>query len=327
MLKQLMREYKIIKHLQLGKILLLPFLGMMASMVTGCSPKEEKAPPIIIEELLAGDAGTRDNTPECLVPSAPGEKVLSNDVVTIDYSNASYGYIAVEYVGECEKVKLQITGQGDITYNYTLQEGLEFFPLSAGSNTYTIGIYENVVDNQYATSLNEDITVTLENAFGPFLFPNQYVIFDSSSLAVSTAKDLAYPANDDLEVIYNIYNYIIQNISYDKELAQNVQSAYTPVADTTLQTGKGICLDYASLMCAMLRSQRIPCRLEVGYAGSAYHAWISAYIQDVGWVNGIIQFDGKDWSLMDPTLSANAGSSDLASFIGDGSNYITKYIY
>ena len=77
----------------------------------------------------------------------------------------------------------------------------------------------------------------------------------------------------------------------------------------------------------MLRSQNIPTRLEVGYAGSAYHAWISTYITDVGWVNGIIQFDGVSWSLMDPTFAANSSEEELRSFIGDGSNYTLKYRY
>lgn len=44
----------------------------------------------------------------------------------------------------------------------------------------------------------------------------------------------------------------------------------------------------------MLRSQRIPTRLEVGYMGDVYHAWISIYTKETGWVNGIIEFDGKN---------------------------------
>lgn len=80
-------------------------------------------------------------------------------------------------------------------------------------------------------------------------------------------------------------------------------------------------------MTSILRSQRIPTHLEVGYAGTVYHAWISTYIEDVGWVNGIIQFDGTDWELMDPTFGASTGSKKLKKFIGDGDNYTVKYIY
>ena len=92
-------------------------------------------------------------------------------------------------------------------------------------------------------------------------------------------------------------------------------------------SGTGICLDYAAVMASMLRSQNIPTRLEVGYAGNAYHAWISTYITDIGWVNGVIEFNGTSWSLMDPTFAANTNETTLKNFIGNGSNYKTKYIY
>ena len=55
-------------------------------------------------------------------------------------------------------------------------------------------------------------------------------------------------------------------------------------------------------MAAMLRSQDIPAKLEIGYSGKVYHAWISVYIKDVGWIDNIIEFDGKSWKRMDPTL-------------------------
>ena len=90
---------------------------------------------------------------------------------------------------------------------------------------------------------------------------------------------------------------------------------------------KGICFDYASLMAAMLRSQGIPTKLEVGYSGQAYHAWISVYLQETGWVDGIISFDGKDWTLMDPTLAAGNDRASVKKYIGDGSHYTVKYTY
>ena len=80
-------------------------------------------------------------------------------------------------------------------------------------------------------------------------------------------------------------------------------------------------------MATMLRSQGIPTRLEVGYVGDAYHAWISVYITDIGWINGIIEFDGKDWTIMDPTFAASSSEQEVKDFIGDGHNYMTKYVY
>lgn len=273
------------------------------------------------------NVGTRDNTPLCLVPTADGTIVYTSTVSTLDVSNASEGYVIANYFGSSGKVKFRITGEDKIIYTYDLHGGSEVFPLSSGSGSYDLAIFENVLEDQYSTAQFETISVSLNNKFGPFLYPNQYVYFDSSSVCVEKAKTLSESSNNDLDVVSSIYNYIIENITYDYDKASSVKSGYLPNPDDLLVSKSGICLDYASLMVAMLRSQRIPARLEVGYVGDAYHAWISAYIQEVGWVNGIIEFDGNNWKLMDPTFAASTPGEDLENFIGDGSSYLTKYIY
>ena len=110
-------------------------------------------------------------------------------------------------------------------------------------------------------------------------------------------------------------------------MAENTEAGYIPDIDNTMKTKKGICFDYASLMAAMLRSQNIPTKLVVGYSGDAYHAWISVYLHESGWIDNIIEFDGKNWSLIDPTLAANNSGSSVKNYIGDGSNYTVKYLY
>ncbi|MBD5510951.1 MAG: transglutaminase domain-containing protein [Lachnospiraceae bacterium] len=274
------------------------------------------------------ETGLRDNTPRCLVPTASGSAETHNEYAAIDYSNASEGYFMACYTGTCAKVKMQVKGSNGVTYTYNLNNS-EYvaFPLSSGSGSYEITILENVFDSNYAICLAETINVTLSSEFKPYLYPNQYCAFSSSSRAVSLAKELAEPANTDLDVITNIYNYVIESISYDYDKAATVPSGYIPDVDAVLSSGKGICLDYAAVMTSMLRSQRIPTRLEVGYAGDAYHAWISAYISDVGWVNGIVRFDGNEWELMDPTFASMVEESELKDFISNGSNYVVKYLY
>ena len=60
----------------------------------------------------------------------------------------------------------------------------------------------------------------------------------------------------------------------------------------------------------------------VGYSGKIYHAWISTYITDVGWVNGIIYFDGANWKRMDPTFASSEQQSDrIMKYIENSSNY------
>ena len=273
----------------------------------------------------AAPAGTYVRT-----PAAPGTVVHSNAKAGFDASNASQGYIMAWYGGSTDKVKVQITGGGSTyTYNLNTAGRKEVFPLTMGDGSYTVAVYERVTGNQYALAYSKQISVKLESAFLPFLYPNQYVNFSASSRTVSVAGTLAADAADQLGVVTNIYNYVISHITYDSYKAANVQSGYLPSVDSTLAAGTGICFDYAAVMAAMLRSQQIPTRLEVGYvSGGTYHAWISTYIAEVGWVDGIIQFDGKSWKLMDPTFASNGGSSpEIMQFIGNGANYQMKYRY
>lgn len=296
-----------------------PFSGTDSSKQQGGGARTETA-------LIEGN-GSRGSTPSDLQPSAGGRDIYENEAGFIDYSNCGEGYFMIQYLGDCPKVKLQLTGPDNITYTYNLTTEMDAFPLSAGSGSYMVGIYENISGNQYATALSTEITADITNSFGPFLYPNQYVTFTQENEACRLAAQLAETTDSDLDVISNVYNYIIANITYDYEKAENIESGYIPDVDSVLTEKKGICLDYSCLMAAMLRSQRIPTQVEVGYAGDVYHAWISIYVADVGWVNGIIQFDGRDWQLMDPTTAAGNGDEALQKFIGDGSNYVTKYIY
>lgn len=274
------------------------------------------------------ETGLRGSTSNCLVPSADGTAETHNEYASIDYSHASEGYIMARYTGTCPKVKMQIKFPGTNTYTYNLVGNeYEVFPLPSGSGTYEITILENVVDTSYLVSLSTSIDVQITNTYGPFLYPNQYCMFTSSSQTVAKAAELAKDANNDLDVVSRVYNFVINSIDYDYEKAQTIPSGYTANVDEVLTCGTGICLDYAAVMTCMLRSQQIPTRLEVGYVGEAYHAWISTYIKDVGWVNGIVQFDGTSWQLMDPTFASNSSEKDLREFIGDGSSYIVKYQY
>ncbi len=273
-----------------------------------------------------------DSAPYVPLPQASGAVTCGNDVVTIDSSNAADGYICVSYTGTCPKVKLILTGPDDYKCTYDISgNGYEAFPLTAGNGSYSVGIYENIVDTSYSTCFTTSLQISLDDQFSPYLRPSQYCNYTADTKAVLLAAELRRQATSDLDFVSIVYNYIIENIDYDHDKANAAVSGslsgYISDIDASLEAGKGICLDYAAIMTSMLRSQRIPTRLEVGYAGNAYHAWISVYLEEIGWVNGIIQFDGHSWSLMDPTFGASTGEKELKKFIGDGSNYTVKYIY
>ena len=273
--------------------------------------------------------GTRDHTPKVLAPSADAASVLGTEDVSLDVSHTDDGYFCASYHGASEKVKLQVVTKDQITYTYDLPSdgSLQVFPFSDGSGDYSIGVYTNVKDTLYATEFQTTCQVALENEYLPFLYPNQYVWFTKDTEAIALAEEVVTPADTDLDAVALVYDYVTSHVTYDLDKAKTVESDYLPDVDEVLRSGKGICFDYAALMAAMLRSQKIPTRLEIGYAGTTYHAWISTYITDVGWVNGIIRFDGTDWSLMDPTLASSESSKKLRKFISDGQQYRTCYLY
>lgn len=292
--------------------------------LSGCqkqasSPKSEAASP---------PANPRTTITEVLSPQATGSEAYGNDSVSIDASNTTEGYFMVRYQGDADKSRIQVTTPDGTLYSYCLVPGdYETFPLSGGDGSYQIDVYEHAYDNKYALSFSQTISVSLSDEFKPFLYPNQYVWFTQDSEAVTYGRELSQKSADDLDYVEQVYNYVIQNISYDTDFAEDIPTDYIPDIDVTMQTRKGICFDYASLMSALLRSQGIPTKLVVGYSGTTYHAWISVYLDEAGWVDNIIEFDGKDWSLMDPTLAANNDEASVKKYVGDGSNYIVKYSY
>lgn len=272
----------------------------------------------------------RDNTTVVLVPSADGEVTYETAEVVVDASNVTEGYIMVRYTGDAAKVRMLLDTPSGDTYNYLMpiDGSYAVFPMSDGSGSYNVGIYENIVDNDYAEVFSQEIEVELADEVQVFLYPNRYVDFDAESDAVKKGAELVAKTTTDLEAVEAVYRYVTENITYDYDKAETVQSGYLPVVDETLHTGKGICFDYASLMAAMLRSQRIPTRLEIGYAGTLYHAWISVYIEDQGWIDDVIVFDGEAWVLMDPTLVSYAQEQTIKDHMENADTYYDmKYKY
>lgn len=269
-------------------------------------------------------------TNSMLLPTASGVSVKKNEKAEIDYSNISDGYVMVRYVASTtQRIKVQVKGP-TTTYTYNIDANSTWvtFPLSDGNGDYQVIVYENVSGTKYAAILAESFTVKLSNEFAPFLRPNQYVDYQNAPKTVAKAAELTAGISDVLEKVKVVYDYVVTTVTYDQQLAATVQSGYLPVLDSVLEKKTGICFDYAALMTGMLRSQGVPCKLVVGYAGTAYHAWISVYSPETGWVNSAIYFDGTQWQRMDPTFASSSNqSSAIMKYIGDGSNYTEKYLY
>lgn len=265
-----------------------------------------------------------------IMPEASGTQVTENERASIDYSNVTDGYVMVNFTGSTSK-RLKVQVAKDTTYTYNIQPGeWTTFPLSDGNGKYKVTVFENIQDNRYSTVLSASFNVVLSDEFAPFLRPNQYVDFEDASNTIRKAEELIRGKKDVLQKVQSVYEFVINHLTYDTQKAKKVATTndYLPNLDEVLAGDKGICFDYASLMTGMLRSQGVPCKLVVGWAGSVYHAWISVYSEETGWIDGVVYFNGTSWQRMDPTFaSSGKGDPAIQKYVGNNANYVAKYLY
>ena len=285
--------------------------------------------------LLAGCGGGGDSSDEppvysplqVLTPKAPGAKTEEEGPLKLDLSNTNQGYFTVFNNSSAKQISLQLTAPDGIVYKYFISPGLSaVVPFSGGSGNYILICYQQIEDSRYAAIFTDNMEISLDNEFLPFLYPNQYVDFTEETEACKLALSMMPEDTEDTKALEEIYNYVVDNITYDMEKALTVETGYLPDIDETLATGTGICFDYAALITAMLRSRDIPCKLQIGYAGDTKHAWVDVYIRSRGWVNNAIEFDGESWTRLDPTFDSSIEDEEAAqSFIGDGTNYALQF--
>lgn len=294
-------------------------------------PTVETVPPETMDSSLEVQAIAEEPPmPVSVVlrPEAPGLLEERCEEAVIDYSHTENGYVMVRYFAETEqRLKVLVKGPST-TYAYNLPvDEWTTFPLSDGNGAYTVGVYSNVTGNKYAVVMTAQITAEMNDEFAPFLRPNQYVDYTFASETVAMGANLCVGLEHPLEKVAAVYDHVIHHFTYDYEKAKTVTSGYLPKLDEVLAAQTGICFDYAALMTAMLRSQEVPCKLVVGYAGSVYHAWISVWTEENGWIDGAIFFDGNTWMRMDPTFaSSGEGDPEIMNFIQNGA-YKALYLY
>lgn len=268
--------------------------------------------------------------PEVRVPLSPGTSTAENDKVRVDYSNSADGYISVRWNETGKRVKLRITSGGS-TYDHDVPTGgvTEYYPLSCGSGSYTVQIYEQTDGDRYAKVLEQEFTAEIRSETSPFLYPNRYVAFSQNSACVEKAAQLCAGRSGTIEKTAAIFGWVTDNVSYDRELAATVKSGYVPDPDGVLKKKTGICYDYASLMAAMLRSQGIPSRLVVGYAKeSIYHAWNEVWTEQTGWITPELLLSRNGYNIVDATFYAgSADKAKIADYISDSGNYSALYYY
>lgn len=257
--------------------------------------------------------------PKIAVETVEAPVVAENDKALVDYTHASDGYIEVEYKEETtSKLKCQVASNDGAVYTYNLKPGKrETISLTCGAGCYKVTVFRGLGGSKYITVFTTEVSAAIQDINAVYLNSNQYVDWKGAEASVAKAAELCQGLTMDREKINAVYNYVISNLTYDREKAATVQSGYLPVIDDILTKKTGICFDYAALMAGMLRSQGVPCKLVVGNVGGAQvrHAWVQVY------ANG-------QWTRMDPTFaSSGMGSASIMQYIGNGENYQDLYFY
>lgn len=278
-----------------------------------------------------GDGGSTSG-PDYTPPSSLSLSAFHSDAAqtgndcAIDTSCLAEGYVGAAATSS-SRLKFQVS-KGEMSYNYDLPGDNTpiVVPLNMGDGPYNFRVMQNTSGNNYVELFSVIENVKLNSDVAPFLVPNMFVDYDESSAVTAKARELAQGCANQADIVRNIYEWVVDNITYDHDKAAQLAevTGYVPNPDETLASGTGICFDYASLGAAMLRSLGIPCKVVTGYVSpdNVYHAWNMVYI-DGEWVSVEISIKPNDWSRVDLTFAA----SGAASTIGDGTSYTDRYTY
>ncbi len=244
----------------------------------------------------------------------------------IDVSSVAEGYAGVSATA-ASRLKFQVVN-GDMSYNYDIPQTGEpiIVPMNMGDGAYDFRIMMNTSGSSYVELASVSQNVALESEFEPFLRPNVFCNYTADSACVTKAFELARGAENEGDVVRDIYDWMTATITYDQAKAAELSTTtgYVPDPDETLATKSGICFDYASLAAAMFRSLGIPCKIVTGYVSpdDIYHAWNLIYI-DGSWVSAEISVESDTWCRIDLTFAASGGSAT----VGDGTGYTDRYVY
>lgn len=243
----------------------------------------------------------------------------------IDASSLAEGFVSAQ-ASNPSRLKFVIT-KDEASYQYDMINDTPITcPLNMGNGNYSFSVMQNTTGNLYVELYQETHDVQMQSEFEPFIRPNAFANYTVESACVAKAAELCADAQNQGDVVKNIYTWIVDNIGYDTAKATELSevTGYVPDPDRTLSEGEGICFDYASLAAAMFRSQGIPCKIITGYVSSdtIYHAWNMVYI-DGTWKSLYFTVNSGSWTLLDTTFAATGGNE----FVGDGNDYTDRYVY
>lgn len=166
-----------------------------------------------------------------------------------------------------------------------------------------------------------------------YLTPSQFAT--KTRLLTELAKELKVERRGDpLSLVKEINTAIFETFDY----APQSTTVDSPI-EHALEDRKGVCQDFAHIMITLVREVGIPCRYVSGYlyhgredhdrsAADATHAWVEAFLPEIGWVgfdptNDLLTGErhirtavGKDYSDVPPTRGVFKGMAQSELSVG-----------
>jgi len=166
-----------------------------------------------------------------------------------------------------------------------------------------------------------------------YLTPSEYT-FKTELLAELSRELKVERRGDPLNLLREINAAIYERFDY----APQTTSVDSPI-DEALLARKGVCQDFAHIMITLVRGLGIPCRYVSGYlfhegnghersASSATHAWVEAFLPELGWVgfdptNNLVASErhirtaiGRDYADVPPTRGVFKGIAQSELSVG-----------
>lgn len=219
----------------------------------------------------------------------------------------------------CLTFQLSVTPRCRVfSYRDHLGNHVHHFDIPAQHNQLVI-VAESLVEMQPQIELPSNLSTSAwddldrdvhQGDFWEMMLPSEFATPTAELEALAAHLDLRR-RDDPLSVLLQLNQQIYRYFDYKPKSTK----ADSPI-DLALTTRAGVCQDFAHITIALIRTQlRIPCRYVSGYLyhggdaqdrseASATHAWIEAYLPELGWVG------------FDPTNNLVCGERHIRTAIG-----------
>lgn len=275
----------------------------------------------LFDNLIVSDNEfrTRSYKTDTLVKSGvdnkmSGQTVQSNSYGTIDVTHANEGYVTLKTGKSTGKTILGVVeyydadGNRKCDYHWHMEKDKTYtIPMYQGDGKYSVNIEEHKEGKKYIVKLSVTITVKSNSEYQTFLYSTRQADYENAPNTVAKAEELTKNCKTDAEKINVVYNWVYDNVKYDKQFVvknygdNNQEDRFN--LDTILENGKGVCRHRSALVAGMLRSIGIPCRV----TESKTHSWVQVWYETGEYTKNGVTYSEGAWVQLDTTSRSYAG--------------------